>query len=373
MAIGLTVVKETWETLYVQLQLTGLTPGTKYDLMRLQIRWVGDDDAGVPQYHRELPDRKALWSAVAHRVGWTAPAATATVKDYDCPLRPTQYFLVPSASVGPFEYTSWETPYPVSRGVLSPTIVHFAYEIKDEGVKGTVVVRSSANLQKFVTACVVDIDELKYTARGTELAVMGSQYPVYVADTREARRGSIVLKVASLGEYNDLRDIVFPNTGAIWPVIFNNASLDAILLDDMKVIPLDVSIEQATHHDVDVRYVRIDFVEIAYSAAILKRSGDNDTLINEPRANFTISDTTPAKGQWITLGDTSTGQFDSWEWSLTNGSNVEGSKLYTRGPHKVRWGSRGKKIIKLRVYGAAIDGQGHTTGADFLRKTIVVH
>jgi hypothetical protein len=373
MAIGLTVTKETWETLFVALQLTGLTPGVKYDLMRLQIRYTGDDDLANPVYNRETPDRKALWSAVAHRVGWTAPAATVNVIDYECPTRPTQYLLVPTSAVGPFEYTNWAVPYPVSRGVLSPTVVHFAREITGEGEKGHVLVRSTANLQKFVMACVAEMDELKYTARGTELAVMGSQYPVYVADTREARRGSIVLKVESLGAYNDLRSIVFPNTGAIRPVIFNNASLDAILLDDMKVIPLDVSVEQASKADVDLRFVRIDFVEVEAASPLLKRAGDNDNYINHPKANFTVSDMTPAVNQWVTLTDTSTGQYDSWDWTFRGQTSNTGGKFYTKGPHKIRFTKRGTKTIKLRVYGAEIDAQGHTAGSSVLSKTVVVH
>jgi hypothetical protein len=377
MAIGLTVVKETLETLFVQLNLSGLTPGTKYDLMRLQLRYLGEDDLGVPVYQRELPDRKALWSAVAHRVGWTAPAATATVRDYESPRRATQWFLVPSSAIGPYEYTTWATPYPVSRGVLAPTIVHFNYELQQAGegvpMKGGVTVRSTADLSKYVTACVVDLDELKYTARGTELAVMGSQYPIFVADTREARRGSIVLKVDDLGDYNDLRSIVFPSTGAIRPVIFNAGSEPTMLLDDMRVIPLDVTIEQATHSDPSLRYVRIDFVETDPSAPLTKRIGDNDDLINAPVANFTISDTTPASGEWITLTDTSTGQYDSWDWTISSASSNRVSKFYTKGPHKVRWTGRGKKVIKLRVYGAVVDANGKTAGAHTRTKTITVH
>lgn len=377
MAITLDVTKETWETLYVRLHMTGLTPGTRYDLHRLQLRYLGEDEDGTPIYHRQLPDKKALWSAVAHRVGWKAPAASVTVKDYESPLRPTKYFLVPTSAQGPFEYTNWKVPYPVSRGVLCPDIVHFARDIAEEGIPGQVLVRSTQDLQKFVTACVVDIDDLKYTARGTELAVMGSQYPVYVADTREARRGTITLKVDNLGEYNDLMEIAFPNTGAIWPLIFNNASTTAILLDDMKVMPLDVTVEQATHNDADVRYVHIDFVEIAYSAAILKRAGDNDNEIDEPRANFSISDTTPGKMQYVTLTDTSTGQFDSWEWTIGHGTGNKVGKFYTKGPHKVRWGGLGLHHIKLRVYGSVIgydsDGKAITAGSDTRTRTVTVH
>jgi hypothetical protein len=372
MAVGITVIKETWETLFVQVQLTGLTPGVKYDLMRLSYRHVSYDDLGNPVYQRALPDRKAYWSAVAHRVGWTAPAATVNVVDYEAPLNAVKYFIVPSSSVGPFEYTNWAVPYPLSRGALSADYVHFNNDIAQQG-PGHILVRSTHDLQKFVQACVVEMDELKYTARGTELQVMGSQYPVYVADTREARRGSVVLRVNDLGEYNDLREIVFPSTGAIWPVIFNNAASPPMLLDDMKVVPLDVSVEQASKGDANLRFVRIDYVEIAAAGPILKRTGDNDTYVNHPKANFSISDTTPARKQWVTLTDTSTGQFDSWDWTIRNaGSNVV-SKFYTKGPHKVWWGSRGTKYVKLRVYGAEIDGLGHTAGAAVITKTVVVH
>jgi hypothetical protein len=371
MVVALTVLKDDVSRLSVTLHLTGLVVGTRYDLMRLQVRYVGDNDLGVPVYDRELPDRAALWSTVAHRVSWQATATTADVTDYECPMRPTQWFIVESSLVGPAEYEGWDkAPYPVSRGVLSPTIVHFNREYADlmgAGAReqGHVLVRSTVELGKYVSCCVVDIDELKYVARGTELAVIGSQYPVFISDTREARRGSIILKVDTLGAYNDLRSIVFPPGGAVRPVIFNAGSEPTMLLDDMRVIPLDIGIEQVTHSDPSSRYVHIDFTETDPTVPLIFRTGDNDTLVSKPTANFTISDTTPARNQWITLTDTSSGSFDSYDWSVGTTANNAMSKYYSKGPFRIAYKARGTFVVKLRVYGLA--------GASTVTKTITVH
>lgn len=378
MAITIDVTRSDLEHLYVTLHLTGLTVGTKYDLMRVQYRYSGMDDVGARVYGRETPDRLALWSAVAHRVGWEPTATTANIKDYECPRRPTKYFIVPSSAVGPFEYTNWKTPYPLSRGVLSAETVHFDQDLTDamsagdEDEKGHIVIRSTENLGQYVTACVAEMDEIKYVARGTELAVMGSQYPVYVADTREARRGSIVFKVNDLGEYNDLRGIVFPPSGIIRPVVFNAGTDPTMLLDDMRVIPLDVSIEQATQANPNIRFVRIDYVEVNPAAALVRRVGDNDDSISRPDAHLSISDTTPARGQYVTLTDTSTGQYDSWDWTIYGSSNNVLGKHYGPGPYKARWASRGKKKVKLRVYGAEIS-PGTSAGSDTIIRTVTVH
>lgn len=353
MAVGITVTKDAVETLAVEIGLTGLTVGTRYDVHRLQLRYLGDDDFGDPMYERELPDRKSLWSAVAHRVGWAAPATTATFRDYECPLRPTAYFVVPTASVGPYGYDWSDGDYPLDRGVLSSTVVHWSHDLFQAGGKlqtGAVFVRSTAELSLFVDACVYDFN-VHYPARGTEHAVMGRQYPMYVADTREARRGTLTLRTDTLGQYDDLRRIVFPATGRIHPVIFNSGPDATLLLDDLWLIPLDVEVQQATHSSADVRFILIDYVEVDPTAPLLQRTGDNDTLTQKPVANFTISNANPKSGDWITLTDTSTGQFTGWDWTIDRGSNNKVAKFYTQGPHPVRFTQRGKKTVKLRVYG----------------------
>lgn len=371
MAVGINVVKEDIENLMVQVQLTGLTAGTKYDVYRLQVRYLGDDDNDVPQYDRDLPDRRAFWSAVAHRVGWTAPAATATFRDFECPRRPTQYFVVLTSAIAPYEY-NWENgDYPLSRGVLASQVIHWnrdldLYEHGGPDEVGHLLIRSTQDLAKYVSLCVVDIPDFRYQARGTELAVMGRQYPVYIADTREARRGSVTVKVDTLGQYDDLRSIVFPASGRIRPVIFNTMHDPTMLLDDLRCVPLDISVEPITQRDADLRYVHLDFVEVDPTEPLVARSGDNDTLVNAPQANFSISDHSPRRDQWITLTDTSTGQYDSWDWSIERGSNNRPSKYFTQGPHRIRWSSRGEKTIKLRVYGSG-------AGAHVRSKTITVH
>jgi hypothetical protein len=377
MALGLTVTKETPEEGYVVLQATGMTAGTKYDVFRLQVRRV-IGDTGTPSYEREYPDHRALWTAVQHRVGWTAPAATATFRDYDTPLRSTQYFIVASSAVGPYEYADWGTPYPVSRGYLNPAVVDFWWDLKGTPGEnpGIVRVRSVAHAAKYVDACVVEMGDIKYTARGTELAVMGSQFPVFVGDVREARRGSIVLKCSNLDELNALRAIVFPPTGKIWPVIFNAASEPPLILNDLRVVPLDVTVEQATATDPALRFLRIDFVEIDPTAALSHRVGDNDDLVNAPKADFTVSTLTPAIGQWVTLTDTSTGQFDSWQWTVPGNSALYALNTFnTKGPHKVMWNKPGSYAVKLWVGGAMVEmvPPGTSAGSHSRVKYVTVH
>jgi tape measure domain-containing protein len=373
MALNITIEKEDLETLFVRVHLSGMTPGVRYDVMRLQLRYLGKDDAGTRLYERELPDRRALWSSVAHRVGWEAPAAGADFRDFECPKRPTKYFVVRSDQVGPHEWDFGDGRYPVGRGVLDNQVVHFNQDIRDLHLNadpddGHVLVRSVHELAHYAECCVVELDGPRYTARVNEIAVMGTEYPVMISDTREARRGTVTLLVHNLGQYNALRRVVFPASGRIRPFIMNSGGDAALLLDDMRCIPLDVEIEQATPADGDTRYVHIDYVEIDPSAPLIRRIGDNDALTNPPNANFSISDTSPARNQWITLTDTSTGQGDDWEWTIERGRETDNKvgKWYTDGPHKVRWALRGQKTVKLRFGGS---GEGYHTRT----KIITVH
>jgi hypothetical protein len=197
---------------------------------------------------------------------------------------------------------------------------------------------------------------------------MGNQYPVLISDSREARRGSFTLMTRNLGQYNALRRVVFPESGRIRPFLVQSGGDAALLLDDMRCIPLDVEIEQATPENADMRYVHIDYVEVDNSAPLLRRIGDNDDLTDPPEAHFTISDTSPAVGQWVTLTDTSTGQGDTWEWVLERGQETDNKvgRFHTPGPHKVRWHIRGTKTIRLRFGGS---GEGYHTRT----RTVQVH
>jgi hypothetical protein len=335
--------------------LTGLTPGTRYDVMRLQLRFTGDDDTGNPTYHRELPDRRKLWSSVAHRVGWPAPVAVVKFRDYEPLRRPFSYFVVPSAAVGPADY-DWanEGRYPLSRGVLDDQVVHFNRAAFGGAAKprpGEIMMRSTWELGLWTDACVYDFD-VGYQARGSELTVMKREDPMFIADTRESRRGTLTLMTDRLGQYHDLRRMLFPANGRIRPVTLNSGGDSTMMLDDMDIIPLDVTVEQATQSDPDLRFIHIDFIETDATGVKLKRSGDNDNFTVEPVANFTLSDGSPSISQWLTLTDTSTGALDEWDWTLSHKSmDNRIAKFSGQGPHKVRFGSYGKKIIKLRVNG----------------------
>ena len=283
---------------------------------------------------------------------------------------------MPSSSIGPFEH-DYKTNYPLSRGYLCPEVVHLGQLLAD-APPGYILLRSTAEPLKFAKVCVVEMDEVKYTARGTELAVMGSQFPVYVADTREARRGSIVVKIKGDGAYSVLRDVVFPSSGAIWPIILQRASWPNPLFEDMKVIPLDVTVEQPSKANPFLRFVRIDFVEIDPTSPLLRRTGDNDDAIALPKASFSMSDTTPARNQWITLTDTSTGQYDQWEWIIPGAGlpNVSGgagtARSSAQGPHQVYWVAKGTYEVSLRVYGTEIDVNGKTAGSSLATKIVKV-
>lgn len=371
--VAISITKEDLATLSVKVHLTGLTPGIRYDVMRLQLRSLGKNDAGVRVYEREVPDRRGLWSSVGHRIGWQAPATTANFRDYECPKRPTQYFVCTTAAEGPHEYDFGSDPpptkYPVSRGALSTEVVHFNGEIADlneEPDEGHVVVRSVHELAHYADACVVEMEGPTYTARAYEHAVMGAQYPVVVSDSREARRGSVTLMTRNLGEYNALRRIVFPESGRIRPFVMNAGGDRSLLLDDMRCLPLDVEVEQSSQQNPDYRFVTIDYVEVDGTAPLIARTGDNDDLTTAPEANFTFSDTTPAVGQWIQLTNTSTGAGDDWEWTVEATMDNLVGKFYTNGPHMVRFRRRGTVHVKLRFGGS---GAGWHTRV----KTVDVH
>lgn len=368
MAIGISITKEDLETLTTRISLTGLTAGTRYDVYRVQYRYLGKNAAGVRQYQRELPDRRALWSSVGHRIGWQAGGTTASFRDYECPIRPTKYFACLTSVIGPHEYDFADGNYPMSRGALSAELVHWRADMDDifaDPGEGHIVVRSVHELAHYADCCLVEMDGPTYTARVNEIPVMGNQYPVIVSDTREARRGSLTLLTRNLGQYNALRRIVFPASGAIRPVVLQSGGDHSLLLDDMRIIPLDVELEQTTQRDADYRYVTIDYVEADPSAPLIARSGDNDDLTAAPVAQFTLSTTTPTVGQWVTLTDTSTGSGDDWEWTVDNTASNKVGKFYTRGPHQIAFASRGAKTVKLR-FGS------HTAGYNSRVKTLVV-
>jgi hypothetical protein len=347
--------------------LAGLTTGVFYDVMRQQLRYTGDDDTGQPTYHRELPDRRKLWTSVAHRVGWQAPASTVTFRDYEPLRRPFRYFVVESEDVGPAEYDWRHEPggYPVSRGVLDDEVIHFNRAAGSTAHAGEIMMRSTWELGLWTDACVYDFD-VGYKSRGAELTVMKREDPLFIADTRESRRGSITLVTDRLGTYHDLRRMLFPANGRIRPVTLNSGGDSTMLLDDMDIIPLDVQIEQATQWDPDTRFFHIDFIETDATSAKIRRSGDHDDITSEPVANFTISDPAPSRGQWVTLTDTSTGLMDEWDWSLSHKTmDNKIGKFHTQGPHKIRFGDRGKKLVKLRVNGP--------NGADVNVKPITVY
>ena len=383
MAIGITITKKTPEHGTAVVQLTGLTPGVKYDVLRMRVqRHISS--AGTPTYTRIFPDRKAYWSSVAHRVGWTAPSATVTFNDYETPITSVQYFIVEASKTSPFEWDWDRGDYPVTTGILSPT-VDFWWDLTSTpgaNQQGQIRIRSTAHAQKYFDACVVEMGDMKYTARGTELAVLGNPYPLYVADVRESRRGSIIVKCSSLADVLELQRIVFPANGKVWPIVFNSASEPALIANDMTVIPLDITIEQATPNDVNLRFVHIDYVEIDPTTPLMIRVKDN--VPNHPDARFSISDTTPAVNQKIVLTDASTGQFDRWHWytpgayeGLVSAPEVNNpptsrrvNKFIGQGPWEIFYRTRGKHKIKLWVGDQTPET---TAGADVIKKIIVVH
>lgn len=365
MAVNITVESDP-VNLAADVTLSGLVAGTRYDVLRMSLRYAGDDpDTGAPFYERESPDRKAFWRTVAHRQGWQAPAATVTFRDHEAAARPFSYFVVETSKVGPFEYDWDGGDYPVSRGVLDDQVVDFLREIlsmdppEDLPVgPGDILLRSTSELAHFEAFCVVDIEDLTYTARGAELAVLGSQYPVYISDTREARRGRLILQTGRLDsteggarELDDLRRLVFPANGKIRPVVMSSAGPPVLLLDDCVFLPLDIEVEQATPTNADVRFVHVSFLEIDPTAAIPKRTGDNDSLTTAPRAQFTVSPANPRQGDLVTLTDTSTGTYQQREWTVHGHTNLKSGRSFGRNPLKLRWREHGTFHVKLRVFG----------------------
>lgn len=350
--VGISVVTDV-EGLLANVTLTGLSAGTRYDVYRLRLLWDRDDD----RYDRMLPDRRSYWSAVAHRIGWEATSSTHSFRDYEAPRRPFAYFVVPTTAIAPYEY-NWENgDYPLSRGDLGTDVVHFDREIEekfaenDRPYDGNLLMRSTKDLGLYVDACLYDMDEVKYTARGSEFPVIGRQFPLYVADTREARRGTFTLLTDSLAQYEDVREIVFPQTGRLSPVWIQAASNNVMLLDDMLVVPLDVSVEQAGKADSDRRFITVQYVEIDPTAGMPKRTGDNDVLIDPPVAGFTTNNRRPRRKERVTLYDQSTGQITEWYWTISRVEKGVVSKKYGPGPHRVSWGAATKHWVKLRVTG----------------------
>lgn len=342
--------------LYVDYSVSGLTPGLRYDMYRIQRRYIGNDlDTGAPMYDYELPDRQQLYSALAHRVSWLAPTATVTFRDYEPPLRPHSLYIVESTKTNPGEF-AWKegATYDRSQGVIDDQIIHFNRELAALGDvhEGAVVVRSTQELGLWSSCCVYDLT-VAYNARATELPVLGQGFATVVVDTREARRGTLTVVTRNLGDYYDLRRIVFPATHRIKPIVLAAGGDPTMMLDDMTCLPMNISIDQATQADPNVRFVGIDYVEIAPTAPLVYRAGDNDNEVAKPVAYFTMSDTTPRRNQTITLTDGSTGQFETWDWTLPANTTLAMGKANRQGPLKVQFKTTGRKTVKLTVRGHA--------------------
>lgn len=346
------------ESLTVDVTITGLTVGERYDVYRLAQSWNEDDDV----YDRIIPDRRSYWSIVAHRRSWEATGTTRSFRDYEAPMKPIKYFIVRTDQTAPFEYDWTGGDYPLSRGDLSTQVVHLQREqealfaIDDAPIEGNLVLRSTSDLGLWADACLYDMDVVRYTARGTEFPVIGRQFPIYVADSREARRGTMTLMTKDMVEYDEIREIVYPQTGRISPIWVHAANDKVAILDDMVIVPLDIDVEVAGVADPNRRFITIDFVEIDPSMGLPQRTGDNDDLVTPPKANFAATDYTPNRKQKVTLTDASTGQFDNWKWTISRkikGKDrvKDGGYRYGEGPHQVSWGASAKHYVTLRVWG----------------------
>jgi hypothetical protein len=347
------VATSRFENANCRLTLSGLRAGVRYDVYRMYLNWDDDDD----NYERFVPDRRVRWSVVSHRIGWEAKRSVHSFTDYEPPLRPFRYFVVETSKNAPFEWNWAKGNYPTSRGVFSPNVIHQRRELDallydDQLFFGNMRVRSTKQLGEFLDVCVYDMDDLKYTARGTEHAVIGKQFPLYVADTRDSRRGTVTIQTISLEDYEDLRDMVFPASGRISPLWLQTLKEDQwALLDDMLIIPLDITVQQASKFDTDRRYIIMDFVEIDPIQAQPLRVGDNDELITPPDAKFHISDRKIRRRQRTTLTDRSTGQIESWKWKISRAKKGKVNKRYRQGPIRPRWKKAGRYDVKLIVRG----------------------
>ena len=142
--------------------------------------------------------------------------------------------------------------YPTSRGALSTQVVHFARDLADahlnlEPKEGRILVRSTDELALYIAPCLVEMEGPLYTARGEEHAVMGSQFPVFVSDSREARRGTLVLLTRNLGAVQRPAAHRLPGVGAD-PArsCCRGAGTRRCCCDDLRCLPLDVEVEQTT-------------------------------------------------------------------------------------------------------------------------------
>lgn len=364
MAVAIAVEKRALDYLTV-VTLSGLTIGTRYDVLRRRLRYIGEE-AGAPIYRID-PGRKQRWSTVAHRLGWQATAVSQRFRDFEPPLAPFAYYVVETTLGGPFDWDYDDGPYPMSRGVLDDETVHLSRDLNRE--HGTsLVIRALHDPGRYVELCIVDVPETTYAARGTEFSIVHDQYPVFVTDTRDARRGSVTVLTRRMEDYEDMRDLVFPPNGRIRPVVFDTFDDRFVILDTMTVLPLDITVSPATPNDPGKQYVTVEFIESDPTRPTVKRVGDNDNLTDDPLATFTISDANPRVGDPVTFTDTSTGQIDEWHWAFERGNDKAWDRDFGPGPHVRRWQSAGVKTIKLRV----IPPYGNGKANDVRQRTVTV-
>ena len=362
MVIAFDTVTPDVEALTVDVTISGLTVGVAYDVMRLTYAYDGlDASTGDPVYSRRTPDRREFWQAVGGRVDWHPETATVTFRDYEATVRPFAYYVVESADSPRFHDFRTFGDYDETVGVLDDAVVFLGRLDETIGV-GEVIVRSTVEPGSYWRGCVYDVEQLTYAARGSRLDVLGTPFPVYVAATRQARQGRLILTTRNLDDLDDLRAIAYPPDGLIAPVAVQASGGSSLLLDDLLAVPLDVVVDQATQNTPDIRFVTIGFVEVDPSLGFGSRVADQASS-TPPVASFTATDLDVAVGEVVTFTDTSTGSYTAREWRVeTPGGKV--AKL-TGATINRKWTRRGTYDVRFRAFGPY--------GSDWAtRKTIMV-
>jgi hypothetical protein len=341
----ISVVAQNDSSWTADLQITGLNPSAKYDLVRVI--------AGVPDTERK-------YSVVGWRRDWQPASGSVFIRDYQAPLRPYQIALYDSSQQTPVDWLFQTGPYAGPAPVqVSPLIT-----IQRDSECGAIL-RSAIQPEFYVRARISGSGNVQYPARAAEHAIIGAKYPVFVVDRREGRRtNNLTFYTRDAQESEFMRQLLLPDTGRIYPLWLRTADDDAVLFGDMYFMPLDIEVEPVAKLNPQRKFWRLSVVEIDPRSILPRNYPDAADRSSLPNANFTWTPrTSTANPHRIEFTDTSTGTYTERKWNFALGTSKYGTG--TQPVEVVDYSKKGARYtVRLTVKGIG--------GTDSVEKKIVV-
>lgn len=242
MAVGIAVTATDNTALRATFSLTGLDTAKRYDVLRV----ISGSD-----------DNERRYQVIGSYRDWKPSAATATVVDYEAPIRPYRVAIWDSTLSTPLDFDF------SLGGYTGPAALVTSNEVKLTSPLCGAVIRSTKTPGLYVDVRIWDLDPVLYRARVSELTPMGTRFPVIIADRREGRRVErLVVYTSSVAAGKALTDLLIPETGRIHPVWLRTDDTNKLLFHDLLMMPLDITVEPASKANPERRFFTIAGVEV---------------------------------------------------------------------------------------------------------------